>query len=119
MSQFNFKGLVAKFAITPVYYAKEEPGYYDYDNMGVWVPGQMTWEQVEKAAAIPISDRDLKYDTGGTYTTEDYKLYAYVDLKDGLKMKFKGRLYTLKKTRDYSDYDDGLRIYMMKRGDIQ
>lgn len=116
---FNFRRLITKFAITPVYYAQEEEGHYDYDNGGVWVPGVSTWAQIENAAAVPISDRDLRYDSGGTYTTEDYKLYAYSALADGLKIKFKGRSFTLKQTRDYSEYDDGLHVYMLKRGDIQ
>lgn len=116
---YNFRRLIKKYGITPVYIWKETEGHYDYDNGGILVPGEKTSEPIEGAAAIPISDRDLKYDSGGTYTTEDYKLYAYNDYADGLKVQYKSKEYTLKKIRDYSDFDAGLMVYAMKRGDTQ
>lgn len=116
---YNFKRLIAKYNITPVYIGTETAGQYDYDNGGIWVPGATTWAAIPGAAVIPVSDRDLKYDNGGTFTTEDYKLYAYDDFVDGLKVQYKSKEYTLKKVRDYSDFDAGLMIYAMKRGDNQ
>lgn len=113
---YNFRRLITKYSITPVYISNETAGHNDYDNGGIWVPGATTWAAITGAAAIPISDRDLKYDNGGTYTTEDYKLFAYDDFEDGLKVLYKDQEYTLKKIRDYSDFDAGLMIYAMKRG---
>jgi len=110
---FNFKSLVSQFGkVKPEKLVKTD-GYYDYDNGGVWVEGNV--EEIEfDGAVVPLSEENLK--DQHTYTTEDKKLYCYDDLEPNSSVKHKGILYTVMSKKDYSDFDADLRIYILKRG---
>lgn len=116
MSSFNFKRLIKKYAKFPVYELKETEGYSDVNQGGIWIPGKVREVLIEDAAVVPLSNDDLKYGEGGTYTTEDKKLYCYTELDKGTKIKHKEKDYTVMESRDYEDFDIGLFIYMIKRG---
>jgi len=111
---YNFKRLINKYSKTPVFYLEETEGYYDYSNGGVYVPGGVEPTKFE-GAVVPLSNEDLNYDEGGTYTTQDRKLYTYNDLKKGQKIEHKELVYTIQEKKDYSDFDIGLNIYFVKR----
>ena len=113
---FNFKRLVKKYSKYPVYLLEETEGYYDPSKGGEWVEGKIEKRQIE-GAVVPLSNEDLRYDQGGTYSFEDRKLYCYVDIAKGEKIKHKEKDYTVLERRDYSDFDAELRIYFIKRGE--
>lgn len=72
---FNWDSVFRSPWIKKYLFTTYTDGYYDMEHGGVWVPGGT--ETVEKEAIIlPLSSEDLKYDTGGTYTREDIKIYV-------------------------------------------
>lgn len=104
--------------MTTLNYINQTDGHYDYDNGGVWVDG--TDAIVSFCGAIfPLSYRDMKYDSGGTYTNDDRKLYTYQAFKNGEKVEHDGIEYAIQQSKDYSQFGDGLHIYILKRGDNQ
>lgn len=116
MSLFSFKRLIKKYSKSPPYQLKETEGYNDMDQGGIWVPGITEEIEIEDAAVIPLSNEDLNFGEGGTYSTEDRKLYCYVDMEKGTKIKHKDIEYTILGRKDYEDFDDGLFIYILGRG---
>lgn len=116
MSNFNFKRLIKRYSKVPVYELKETPGFNDPNQGGIFVPGKIKKIQIENAAIVPLTNEELQYDEGGTYSTEDRKLYCYTELEKGTKIKHKEKDYTVMESRDYEDFDIGLFIYMIKRG---
>lgn len=116
MSLYNFKRLVAKYGIKPVLWVTETGGYHDYENGGVWVDG--TIKEVDIGGAVtPLTNEELLMGEGGTYNSEDRKLYCYLDIPKGERIKHDGRTYLIDDKRDYNDFDAGLYIYFMKRSD--
>lgn len=93
-------------------------GHYDYDNGGVWVDGTMV-EKPFQGALLPLSYEDLKYDKGGTYTSEDQKLYTYTAFQKGEKIVDNGIEYAVAQDKNHNRYGGGLHIYILKRGDNQ
>ncbi|MBC3889512.1 hypothetical protein GH810_14455 [Acetobacterium paludosum] len=91
-------------------------GHYDYENGGIWVDGAPT-EISFKGAVLPLSYKDLKYDSGGTYTVDDRKLYTYNSFDTGEKINHGGTPYTILEDKDYSQFGGGLHVYIIKRGD--
>jgi len=113
---YDFKALVKKYSKVAPYIQTETVGHYDYANGGEWVAGTTAWVSFE-GALVPLNNRDLTYDENGTYTLDDRKLYTYNDYKIGQKIKHKEITYTIDKRRDYADFDSGLIIYIVVRGD--
>jgi len=113
---FDFKNLIKKYGKVSPYIQTETEGRFDYANGGEWVPGTTEWIAFE-GAIVPLSNRDLTYDENGTYTTDDRKLYTYNYCKVGSKIKHKDIVYTIDKRKDYADFDSGLIIYIVVRGD--
>ena len=113
---FNFKRLIRKYSKYPTFILKETGGYRDPDQGGTWISGKA--EEVElEGAVVPLSNDDLNFDEGGTYSREDRKLYCYKEIDKGTKIKHKDKVYTVLEKRDYSDFDEELYIYFIKRGD--
>lgn len=121
MSSFNFSRLVKKYSKHPAYLLRESGGYYDQNNGGIYKPGEVAEVQLETVAILPLSSQDLsqnlQFDEGGTYSIEDRKMYCYEKIEKGEKVKHKDDEYTVMSRKDYSDYDDGLFIYFLKRVD--
>lgn len=114
---YSFKRLIKKYSKYPVYLLEESEGYYDIDKGNLWIPGQIEEILIESGAVVPLSNDDLEYGEGGTYTAEDKKLYCYQEIKKGAKVKHKNKDYTVMESRNYVDFDVGLYIYFIKRGD--
>lgn len=93
-------------------------GYRDYDNGGIWVEGETVFESFQ-GAIMGLSYQDLKYDAGGAYTIDDRKLYTYNRLITGEKIEHDGIIYTIARSKDYSQFGGGLFIYILRRGDNQ
>lgn len=117
MSLFNFKHLIAKYSSFPLKYIKTA-GFYDYENGGEYKEKTKSEEEFE-GSVVPLSKQELKYAENGRYKKEDRKLYCYKDMEIGGKVEFKGRCYTIDKRKDYSDFDPGLFIYVLVRGDMR
>lgn len=114
---FNFRRLIKRYSKSPVFILEEKEGYRDPNQGGTWVPGIVEEKEIKEfAAVVPLSSEDLNFDEGGTYSTKDRKLYCYQDIKTGTKIKHKDNTYTVLTKKDYSDFDDGLYIYFIKRG---
>lgn len=116
MSIFNFNSLIKKYSKVPPIALIEQGGYYNYDDGGEYVKGNITKKEFE-GAVVPLSGKELRYEENGTYSSEDRKLYCYEDFKTGQKIMHKENIYTIDKRKDYSDFDKGLNIYFMKRSD--
>lgn len=78
-------------------------------------------EIVEKkefeAAVVPLSTSELKYEENGHYSKQDRKMYCYENFKPGEKIEYKSFVYTIDKEKDYSDFDENLKIYYLVRSD--
>ena len=109
--------MVKKYSKEPVYILRETEGYHDYSKGGIWVPGVIEEVEIE-GAVVPLTNEDLRFDEGGTYNFEDRKLYCYEEMDKGEKVKHKDKVYTVLERKDYSDFDEGLFIYFIKRGGI-
>lgn len=112
---FNFKRLIKKYSKVPVTLIKSNGGHYDYLNGGEYVKNPPEEIILIDSAVVPLSNSDLKYDEGGTYTTQDRKLYTYTSIKLGDKVSCGDAEYTVQEAKDYSDFDAGLCIYFLKR----
>ena len=112
---FNFKDLITKYSTSPIYLLNKAEGFYDYGQGGIFIDGKIT-EVGIMGAIVPLSNEDLRFDEGGTYDFEDKKIYCYLEIAKGEKIKHKGKIYTVLEKRDYSDFDVGLFIYFLKRG---
>lgn len=115
---FNFKRLIKKYSKYPVYLFREGEGYHDPYQGGKWVPGKAEEIEIE-GAVVPLSNNDLRFDEGGTYTVEDRKLYCYTKIDKGEQVKHKDTLYTVLEGKAYDDFDtddEGLFIYVLRRG---
>ena len=116
MNNFNFKRLIKKYSKIPAYRIFENEGYRDINQGGKWILGSIQEVLIKDGAVVPLSNSDLKLDEGGTYTTEDRKLYCYEEISKGTKIKHKSKIYTVMEDKDYSDFDDSLFICVLKRG---
>lgn len=122
MSLFNFKRLIDKYSQGTIKALTKTEGYYDMENAGNWVEGQTIEQAICPGALVPLSSEDLKLGEAGTYIESDRKLYCYQRLEKGTKIAYTNnsgiqRLYTMMSAKDYSDYDTGLYIYILRRAD--
>lgn len=117
---FDFKRLIKMYSKSPIYFLREEEGYHDPKQGGKWIEGTPE-EVLIEGAIVPLSNEDLRYDEGGTYTTADRKIYCYTKMEKGQKIKNKEKTYTVLSDKPYEDFDtgepDGLYIYIIRRGD--
>ena len=120
--EFDFRELVGELA-KPMEVTEETDGYFDHDDGGKWKAETQTRTVI--AAAFNLTMRDVKgygigYGEGGTYTTEDIKIYAHEPITIGASVKWKGNSFTVTGQIDHADHAKGLRIYVAKRaGAIQ
>lgn len=113
---YNFKRLIKKYSKTPPKrLTVTGDGYYDYENGGEWVPATGTWSEFE-GAIVPMNSDDLEYRENNPYTSQDRKLYTYVDIPLNEKIQHRGNEYTVQERIDYSEYDTDLRIYYLRKG---
>lgn len=135
MSLFNFKRLIDKYSQGTIKALTKTEGYYDMENAGNWVEGQTIEQVICPGALVPLSNDELIVGEGtsrvgaskrlgeaGTYIHSDRKLYCYQRLEKGTKIAYTNnsgiqRLYTMMSAKDYSDYDTGLYIYILRRAD--
>lgn len=96
--------MVEKNGVSFVAIVEGTEGYYD--DAGDWVSPSVLTPESRFGVILPLSEDDLKYDIGGTYSTQDRKLYTLESLKKGQKIQYKGVEYTVQTFKDYTDYTD-------------
>lgn len=112
MKRNTFSRLIQKNELEIQLIYQEEGSYID----GEYVDGSSTLEK-RKAVITPISERKA-YDSGGSYTTQDFQLISAteIDLERNPSILHKGKLYKLEPDGSYSNYVD-VYNYIMKRVD--
>jgi len=119
---FDFRRLVRKYS-KPMPLEEEIGGQYDYQHGGKWKPTTQTREVI--AAAFNLSGRDarsysIQYGEGGSYTTEDIKIYIHEPLIIGSVITWKDNKFTISSQVDHEDHANGLMLYVARRaGKIQ
>jgi len=123
------KELLKLYATHPVIWLKAGREYRDYSQGGKLIKEPPEEIVLEESVVTPLSFNDLKYDLGGTYTSNDRKLYTYTKIPKGDYIRYKGITYRIHEDKDYSDFTaeyneetqetegEGLFIYKMVRGD--
>lgn len=112
----DFRSFLRPYMRT-VYLLKKSDGTDGKYIGGVWAPGKDDLTPF-KAAITSFTDDILQYGEGGTYTTDDEKLFTYKKLSRGQKVIALDKEYTVTEERDYSFYGKGLRMYVIRRDDI-
>lgn len=123
--KFHFKSLVDSFSTGKVKVIEETEGHYDQSQGGKWVPGETIETIITPAAIVPLNKDDLVFDEAGTYNSDDRKIYCYKKLSKGTVVEHTNsnglkKEYKVLSDGDYSDFDtleDGLFIYVIRRGD--
>lgn len=110
---YNFKRLISKYTKSLPKLKTVEEGYRDYENGGVWIEGNVTFKEFQ-GAVLPLGE-DLVIDNAA-YTTDDKKLYTYEDVANNQTVIYKDREYTTMNFRDYEDFDNDLKIFILKAG---
>lgn len=112
MKRNAFSRLIQKNELDIQLIYQEEGSYID----GEYVEGMSTVKE-QKAVITPISERKA-YDSGGSYTTQDFQLISTteIDLEQNPSILHKGKLYKLDPDGSYSNYVD-VYNYIMKRVD--
>ena len=120
--EFDFRELVNSLA-RPMEVTEETGGSFDHGDGGKWKAETVT--KTIMAAAFNITMRDIKgygmsFGEGGTYTTEDIKIYAHEPITIGASIAWKGNRFTVSNQISHADHAKGLRLYVAKRaGRIQ
>lgn len=112
MKRNTFNRLIQKNELEIQLIYKEEGSYID----GEYVDGSSVVEK-RKAVITPISERKA-YDSGGSYTTQDFQLISAteINLEKNPVILHQGKLYQLEPDGSYSNYVD-VYNYIMKRVD--
>lgn len=81
---------------------------------GVWKNASESVSE-RSGAIIPLGDRKL-YQSGGTYTTKDRRLYMITPIENPLEysqVRYKGNVYNIEEDKDFSDYSEAY-VYVLK-----
>lgn len=119
---FSFKGVVDRFSKGVVEVMTIKEGYYDINQGAKWIDGNEEVRELFPAAIVVLSQNDLKFDEGGSYDFDDRKLYCYERLDKSAKVintmaDGTKKTYSILSDKDYSDFEEGLHIYILKRSD--
>lgn len=106
---FQFADFIEEFKVEFTALVEQEGRY---DEKGKWIPGG-TVPEIMKGIILPLTRDELQYESNGTYTSKDRKLYTLEPLKEGQKIEYKGQKYTIDTSKPYEDYAD-VYIYFAK-----
>lgn len=110
---YNFKKLIKKYSKIPPELKVVGEGFYDYDNGGKWVEGNIKWVELD-GAVVPLGV-EVKY-ANARYSIEDRKLYSYEPIVEGDVIRYRSRTYTAMEINDYGEFEENLQIVMLKAG---
>lgn len=116
-SEYDFKDLIEAYSKSTVEVLTKTDSYQDWENGGVWVDGKEEWSALDLGAVVPLSTDDWQRDEGGTFNQNTRKLYCYEKIEKGSKVKSHDLIYSILRSEDYSDYDIGLYMYYIGRGE--
>lgn len=108
----DFRSFLRPYMIT-IYSKERTGGYVD----GVWKLG-IEKDVPFQAAVTNFTDDILQFGEGGTYTTDDEKLFTFKKLERGQKVIVRELTYTVMEERDYSFYGKGQRMYVIRRDGV-
>lgn len=127
---YEFEDLLAAYATHPVTWLKEagpDEEYRDYEDGGKLKKPEPEEIELKNSVITALGEDDLKYEWGGTHYEESRKLYTYHRIPKGQKVIYKGKDYTIGRSRDYSDFtteydpnnpdQEGLVLYELIRSD--
>ena len=88
-----------------------------YNSNGKFVPGTSNTITFN-GTLLPLTDTDLKYDIGGTYTSQDYKLYCTVDFNESQIFTYDGNRYEIQQADDRFTFANYRRYIVRRVGDV-
>lgn len=109
----NFKRIIKKYSKTPPELRRASDGFFDYKNGGTWKDGPVDWIEFE-GAVLPLDEKVI-FDNA-SYTTDDRKLYTYAEVQDKDVIRYRDREYTAMTFSDYGEFDEDLKIFILKAG---
>lgn len=112
MKRNTFSRLIQKYELEIQLIYQEEGSYID----GEYIDGSSVIEE-RKAVITPISERKA-FDSGGSYTTQDFQLITRekIELEKNPYILYQGIKYHIEADGSYSNYVD-VYNYIMKRVD--
>lgn len=115
---FDFSGLFATYSV-PFSRIPKSPGSRDYSKGGQWVEGMPSDPVQMTGIIVPITNDDLRFDAGGTYTKQDKKIYVMKPdfLVTNDEILFRDKKYRVMEEKIYEDYAN-FNIYIVRRMDI-
>lgn len=118
MFLYEFQEIFAEHNIAFTY-KKYVPGYRDYSKGGQYVEADHGPEQEASGILLPLSNDDLRYDTSGTYSREDMKVFVRfpltLDKKDIVTVR--GKEWEVQGSREYQPEYADFNIYYIRRTD--
>lgn len=120
MSLFDFSSLFATYSISFTRIPKVE-GYRDYTKGGQWVKSAPATPIEMTGIVVPLTNEDLRFDTAGTYTRQDQKVYVRKPsfLLKNDEVIVEGVKYRVVEKKEYpSEYTD-FNVYVIRRTDIE
>lgn len=108
----DFDDIFVEFETTNIQVRKQSGGGWNMET-GKYDPPTEETVDVE-AIVVPLTEDDLQYDDGGTYTSQDKKVYYQGTLGNGQAVVHKGDQYEIQAYKDYSHYTD-FNVYIMRR----
>lgn len=115
---FDFGSLFAEYN-RPFQHLPQSASYRDFEKGGQIFPGIPAEPVDMEGIILPLSNDDLKFDTAGTYTKQDRKLYLEEPqvLKENDRLLIDELVYRVMADKPYSYYA-GFNIYFLKRTTI-
>jgi len=105
-----------KGILTTIYKIDKTGGHFDYSQGGIWIEDSEPKVPFE-GRIMPLNQDDLKYDSGGTYTRQDRKLYTHDSLTQGQEIEDINEVrYTVDSELPYDDLSTFKRYYIKKVG---
>jgi len=100
----NFDTVFAKFKteFTAIEFGE---GHYDYEQGGIWVPGDEIEHEVT-GIITPLTNDDVRFEEGGTYTRQDIKIHYQGELGIGWEVEYRDRRYKILEEKLYDEHAD-------------
>lgn len=88
----------------------------DYEQGGVMIASGAPTERTLRAIVVPLTNEDLRYAEGGTYTRHDRKVYLQHpdSLNKGQDIEHDGKTYQVQEKKPYTEHTD-VSIYFVRR----
>jgi len=78
-------------------------GYYGYEQGGEWVEGEEIPHEVT-GIITPLTNDDIRFGEGGTYTRQDIKIHYQGELGIGWEVEYRDRRYKILEEKLYDEH---------------